>query len=226
MALPTQTRRGFLRNSATLLAGAGVGALLRDAAMAAPNAAPNGSTGGLTFPPGFHLGVASAAYQIEGAWNADGKGESIWDRWSHAGRGEVTGDVACDHYHRCAEDVALLKQIGVTAYRFSISWPRIFPNGDAAVNPQGVSFYRNLIYLLKEARITPVVTLYHWDLPQKLEDAGGWTNRETVDHFDAYARLIFREFGRDVGYWITFNEPWVTAFAGYWLGSMAPGAAT
>jgi beta-glucosidase len=217
------TRREFLRRSALLAASTTLPALLPAAEVAAPATAPASPDGGLVFPPDFLLGVASAAYQIEGAWDADGKGESIWDRWSHEGRGQVTGDVVADHYHRYPEDIGLLQQLGINSYRFSIAWTRIFPTGKGAVNPAGLAYYKDLVRRLKAAGIRPAITLYHWDLPQALEEAGGWANPETAVHYEAYARLIFRELGADVSHWITFNEPWVTAFCGYWLGNMAPG---
>jgi beta-glucosidase len=180
----------------------------------------------LTFPQDFTWGVATASYQIEGAAREDGKGESIWDRFSHI-PGKVkngdTGDIACDHYHLYPEDVKLLKEIGVKSYRFSISWPRIYPDGKGEVNRKGIKFYRNLINLLIENDITPAVTLYHWDLPQKLQDIGGWANREVTDYFETYARTIFKEFGDLVPTWITHNEPWVVAMLGNAWGVHAPG---
>jgi beta-glucosidase len=178
------------------------------------------------FPEDFLFGVATASYQIEGAWNEDGKGESIWDRFAHT-PGNIldgtTGDVACDHYHRFAEDVALMRELGISAYRFSISWPRVLPSGKGAVNEKGLAFYRRLIEKLKEAGIKPVVTLYHWDLPQALQDRGGWENEETVEAFAEYARLLFATFKDDVHLWITHNEPWVVAFIGNYEGRHAPG---
>ncbi len=178
------------------------------------------------FGPEFLFGVATASYQIEGAWNEDGKGESIWDRFSHT-PGKIvddsTGDIACDHYHRYEEDIKLLKRLGVDAYRFSISWPRIFPEGRGRVNEKGLDFYRRLIESLRENAIRPVVTLYHWDLPQTLEERGGWGSEETVEAFKEYAHFLFRIFREEVELWITHNEPWVTAFLGHSEGRMAPG---
>lgn len=179
-----------------------------------------------TFPQDFIFGVATAAYQVEGAWNEDGKGESIWDRFVRTpGRIKdgTTGDVACDHYHRFEEDVALMQDLGIQAYRFSISWPRIFPKGWGEVNERGVAFYRRLIDRLHEAKIQPVVTLYHWDLPQALQEKGGWESEETVQAFVEYAAFLFRIFRHDVALWITHNEPWVIAFLGHYEGWMAPG---
>lgn len=178
------------------------------------------------FPRDFLWGVATASYQIEGAWKEDGKGESIWDRFSH-NPGNVqngdTGDVACDHYHLYPEDVKLLKELGVKTYRLSISWPRIFPEGRGEPNEKGMEFYKKLIKLLVENGITPAVTLYHWDLPQKLQDIGGWANREVADYFEQYARYCFKELGALVPIWITHNEPWVVAFVGNYQGRHAPG---
>ncbi len=180
----------------------------------------------LTFPQDFLWGAATASYQIEGAWNEDGKGESIWDRFSHT-PGKVlngdTGDVACDHYHRWQDDIALMKSLGLHAYRFSIAWTRIFPAGRGAVNPTGLDFYSRLVDGLLEAGITPFVTLYHWDLPQALQDEGGWTTRSTAEAYVEYADTVSRALGDRVKNWITFNEPWVSAFIGHWEGRHAPG---
>lgn len=179
-----------------------------------------------TFPKGFLWGSATAAYQVEGAWNEDGKGESIWDRFAHTpgliDNGD-TGDVACDHYHRYKDDIQIMKDIGLQAYRFSISWSRIFPQGFGKPNPKGLDFYRKLIDALTDANIQPVVTLYHWDLPQALQERGGWANRATVDHFVNYAKCLFQEFGDSVPIWITHNEPRVVAYQGHAYGRIAPG---
>ena len=180
-----------------------------------------------TFPEHFVWGGATSAYQIEGAWNAGGKGPSIWDVFclipGKVHNGE-TGNIACDHYHRLEEDVALMKQLGLKAYRFSISWPRILPAGRGTVNPEGIGFYNRLIDLLLEAGIEPWVTLYHWDLPAALEfEFGGWLGAETADAFAEYAGVCFRHFGDRVKHWITLNEPWVVAILGYGLGVFAPG---
>ena len=184
------------------------------------------ATTGSSFPPGFVWGSATAAYQIEGAVKEDGRGESIWDRFSHTpGRtlnGE-TGDVACDHYHRVDEDIALLKRLNLGAYRFSIAWPRIVPDGGTTVNQAGIDFYSRLVDKLLAASITPFITLYHWDLPQPLEDAGGWLNRATADRFAYYADVISKALGDRAKHWITLNEPWCSAFLGYMIGVHAPG---
>ncbi|HYP20444.1 MAG TPA: GH1 family beta-glucosidase [Chloroflexia bacterium] len=180
----------------------------------------------ITFPTDFLWGAATAAYQIEGAWNEDGRGESIWDRFSHTS-GKVhagdTGDEACDHYHRYREDVALMKQLGLKAYRFSTSWPRVVPEGRGRVNPAGLDFYDRLVDELLSADIQPFLTLYHWDLPQALQDVGGWDNRETCGYFADYAALMGKRLGDRVKHWTTFNEPYVSAFVGNYYGEHAPG---
>jgi beta-glucosidase len=181
---------------------------------------------GADYPPGFRFGVATAAYQIEGAWDEDGRGESIWDRFCHTpgnvARGE-TGDVACDHYHRWREDVELIAALGIESYRFSISWSRVQPDGRGALNPQGVAFYRRLAEALLERGIEPVATLYHWDLPQALQDDGGWAERDVAERFASYAGLMAEQLGDVIGQWITHNEPWVVAFLGHVEGRKAPG---
>jgi beta-glucosidase len=180
----------------------------------------------VSFPAGFVWGAATASYQIEGAWDEDGKGESIWDRFSHT-PGRIangdTGDVACDHYHRWQEDVNLMKALGLQAYRFSISWPRLLPEGRGRVNRDGVDFYSRLVDALLEAEITPYVTLYHWDLPQALQDRGGWPARATAQAFVEYAELASRSLGDRVTHWITLNEPYVSASVGHLDGRHAPG---
>ena len=180
----------------------------------------------LSFPKDFTFGAATAAYQIEGAWQADGKGESIWDRFSHtpgAIENGDTGDFACDHYHRWREDVGLMQSMGLKAYRFSISWPRILPQGRGAVNAAGLDWYEQLVDALLEAGIEPWVTLYHWDLPQALQDRGGWPARDVAYWFADYADLVSKRLGDRVKHWITHNEPWVAAFLGYGVGVHAPG---
>jgi beta-glucosidase len=181
----------------------------------------------MPFPPAFLWGTATASYQIEGAVAEDGRGESIWDRFSHT-PGNIangdTGDVACDHYHRYREDVDLMADLGLNAYRFSIAWPRLFPNGDGRPNPAGLDFYQRLVDRLLERGITPMATLYHWDLPLALQERqGGWTSRDTAHRFADYAAAVFNGLGDRVGHWITVNEPWVSAFLAYHDGSHAPG---
>ncbi len=178
------------------------------------------------FPEGFLWGAATAAYQIEGAVSEDGRGESIWDRFTHTPgkiEGGATGDVATDHYHRWRDDLALMSDLGLHAYRFSIAWPRVVPTGSGAVNQRGLDFYSALVDGLLERGIEPVPTLYHWDLPQPLEDAGGWTNRDTAERFGEYASVVFASLGDRVKRWITLNEPFCSAFLGYQIGVHAPG---
>lgn len=179
------------------------------------------------FPSDFIWGSATSSYQIEGAWREGGKGLSIWDVFSHTPgktRGGDTGDVACDHYHRFREDVRLMADIGLKAYRFSISWPRIQPLGYGASNDAGIRFYSNLIDALLEHDIQPWVTLYHWDLPVALQlEHDGWLNPRIADFFADYARICFDAFGDRVDHWITLNEPWVTATMGHGNGTFAPG---
>jgi beta-galactosidase len=180
-----------------------------------------------SLPGSFVFGVATAAYQIEGAVTEDGRGQSIWDIFSHLpGRvhqGE-TGDVACDHYHRYGEDVALMRDLGVDTYRFSIAWPRVLPTGAGSVNPAGLDFYSRLVDALLEAGIEPAATLYHWDLPQALEDLGGWRSRDTAHRFADYAAIVAGHLGDRVHQWITLNEPWCSSMLGYATGRHAPGA--
>jgi len=178
------------------------------------------------FPKDFCWGAAAAAYQIEGAWNADGKGPSVWDDFSHRpGKTYLghTGDVACDHYHRYKEDVGVMKEIGLKGYRFSVSWPRVIPNGTGATNAKGLDFYSKLVDALLEAGIQPWVTLFHWDYPLALHHRGGWNNRESIDWFGDYAMLMANTLGDRVKHWMTFNEPTVFMNLGYQGGEHAPG---
>jgi beta-glucosidase len=180
----------------------------------------------LRFPPDFLWGAATSAYQIEGAPLADGAGPSTWHRFTHTpGRvtnGE-TGDVACDHYHRYAEDVALMHELRLDAYRFSISWSRILPEGTGRVNERGLDFYRRLVDALLENGIKPMATLYHWDLPAALDDRGGWLNRDIAGWFAEYASVVFRALDDRIHLWTTLNEPWVVVDGGYLHGGLAPG---
>ena len=178
------------------------------------------------FPEGFVWGAATAAYQIEGAADADGRGPSIWDRFAHTPgrvRNGDTGDVACDHYHRYREDVALMAALGLDAYRFSVSWSRVLPEGTGRVNEAGLDFYDRLVDELLGAGITPHMTLYHWDLPQALETAGGWPARTTAEAFAEYATVVAGRLGDRVRHIATLNEPFVVADHGYRIGSHAPG---
>jgi beta-glucosidase len=180
----------------------------------------------LSFPDSFIWGVATASYQIEGAVDEDGRGPSIWDTFSHT-PGKVrdgdTGDVACDHYHRWQSDIGLMKDMGVSAYRFSIAWPRVLPDGGGPVNQDGLDFYDRLVDGLLEAGITPYPTLYHWDLPQVLDDEGGWLVRGTPEAFAAYTEAVVDCLGDRVKNWATINEPWVVSHQGYGTGEHAPG---
>jgi beta-glucosidase len=178
------------------------------------------------FPNGFLWGVATSAFQIEGAHDIDGRGPSIWD--TYANQTGCIGDgsnakVACDHYHRFAEDIGLMESLGVGAYRFSVAWPRILPTGRGTVNAAGLDFYDRLVDGLLAAGIAPWATLYHWDLPQPLEDEGGWTNRSTVDAFVEFADAVSERLGDRVAHWITHNEPWCVSVLGYAQGDHAPG---
>ncbi|HET7904632.1 MAG TPA: GH1 family beta-glucosidase [Candidatus Eisenbacteria bacterium] len=180
----------------------------------------------LRFPEGFLWGAATSAFQIEGGAQADGRGESIWDRFASTPGRIADGSnaiVACDHYHRWREDVAHLRWLGAGAYRFSIAWPRILPDGLGAVNSAGLDFYDALVDALLEAGIRPFATLYHWDLPQALQDRGGWADRDTADAFVRYADLVTQRLGDRVRHWATHNEPWCIAFEGHETGTQAPG---
>ncbi|MET0302464.1 MAG: GH1 family beta-glucosidase [Microbacteriaceae bacterium] len=182
--------------------------------------------GGLVFPEGFVIGSATASYQIEGAAREGGRGPSIWDTFSHT-PGKTTngdtGDVADDHYHRLESDLDLMADLGLEAYRFSIAWPRIQPTGSGKANQEGIDFYSRLVDGLRDRGIRPIATMYHWDLPQALEDAGGWPNRDTALRFADYADIITGALGDRVHTWTTHNEPWCAAYLGYGSGAHAPG---
>ncbi len=181
---------------------------------------------GLAFPEGFAWGASTSAYQIEGAVHDDGRGASIWDTFSHR-PGKIadgsTGDVACDHYHRCAADLDLLKSLDIRSYRFSIAWPRILPDGTGTVNQRGLDFYKRLVDGLHQRGIAPLATLFHWDLPQALQDKGGWENRDCASWFADYAAAVYRGLGAAVPTWLTINEPKTIVQVGYTYGTMAPG---
>ncbi|HKO25924.1 MAG TPA: GH1 family beta-glucosidase [Solirubrobacteraceae bacterium] len=186
----------------------------------------DGAPGPRRFPPGFLWGASTSAYQIEGAVHEDGRGQSIWDTYSHTPgkvQGGDTGDIACDSYHRLDEDLNLLSELGVDGYRFSIAWPRIQPSGHGPVNERGLDYYRALVVGLRERGVMPVATVYHWDLPQALEDSGGWACRDTAQRFAEYAQLVAQALGDHVAMWITMNEPQQAANQGYRVGTHAPG---
>lgn len=179
-----------------------------------------------TFPQGFLWGTATAAYQVEGSSMADGAGMSIWDRFAHTPgmiRNGDTGDVACDQYRLYRQDVALMAELGMQAYRFSVSWSRVLPQGRGAVNPAGLDYYERLVDALLEKGIEPLVTLHHWDMPAALDDRGGWLNPDVADWFSDYASLMFRRLDGRVKTWATINEPWVITDGGYLHGALAPG---
>jgi len=182
--------------------------------------------GEMCFPKDFLWGAGTSAYQIEGAWDEDGKTESIWDHFAHA-KGNIsngeTGDIACDHYHRWSDDIALMKSIGINAYRFSISWPRVLPHGRGIVNQKGLDFYARLVDGLLESGIVPFITLFHWDLPQALQNEGGFAARSTTEAFLEYADAVTRRLGDRVSNWITHNEPSVFTYIGHKYGKHAPG---
>ncbi|MEU1360508.1 GH1 family beta-glucosidase [Micromonospora zamorensis] len=187
---------------------------------------PTGPAGPLRFPDNFGWGAATSAYQIEGAAKEDGRGESVWDTFSRVPgrtRNGDTGDVAADHYHRYAEDLDLMRDLGLRSYRFSISWPRIQPDGTGAPNQRGLDFYRRLVDGLHERGIAPMATLFHWDLPQALQDADGWESRETALRFADYADAVFEALGDRVPAWLTINEPKTVVQNGYLVGHHAPG---
>ena len=181
------------------------------------------------FPDGFLWGMATASYQVEGAWNEDGKGESIWDRYAHGVghiKGGDTGDVACDHYHLYKQDIAILKRLNQKSYRFSISWARIQPNGPGAPNQKGIDHYKRVMDTVLEAGIRPFCTLYHWDLPQWAEDRGGWPNRDLAGYFADYAGILARELGDRIQVWAPFNMPWTFTYLGYGTGAFPPNRAS
>jgi beta-glucosidase len=221
-------RRSFLAQT-TAWAAAAVLPKLSEASVVPsfdPAAEQSSTSGHATFPKGFLWGTATAAYQVEGAWNIDGRGESIWDRFSHTHgnvKGGWTGDVACDNYHRYPEDISLMKQMNLRSYRYSIAWPRIQPAGSGAVNQKGVDYYKRLTDAVLGAGMRPLVTLFHWDLPQALEDGGGWPNRDTASRFADYVEIAVKALGDRIDTWAIFNEPWVFTYVGYAEGRHAPG---
>src|SRR6202020_1352373 len=180
---------------------------------------------GAHFPSDFLWGMASAAYQVEGAWNLDGKGESNWDRFSHTVgkvKGGTAGDVACDQYHLYKDDIAILKRLNQKSYRFSTSWARVQPSGTGPVNQKGIDHYSRLVDTLMEAGLRPFCTIYHWDLPQALEDRGGWPNRDLASYYADYAGILAKHLGDRITVWAPFNMPWAIAFMGYAAGAFPP----
>jgi len=217
-------RRDFLQAAtaqATALTAVGLGGRA-----AAAHALPRSEPASDRFPDGFIWGAATAAYQVEGAWQADGKGESVWDRFAHT-PGRVkngdTGDVACDSYHRYPEDIALARHLNLRSFRFSIAWTRLQADGRGPLNPKGLDYYKRLTDAMLEAGLRPLPTLYHWDLPQALEDKGGWPNRDTADRLADYAGLVTAALGDRAHDWAIFNEPKTFTQCGYWQGNHAPG---
>ncbi|MDO9465185.1 MAG: GH1 family beta-glucosidase [bacterium] len=177
------------------------------------------------FPADFLWGVSTSAYQIEGGWNENGKGESNWDRWAHLGKikNGNTGDITCDHYHLWKEDVRLMREIGINAYRFSIAWSRVLPDGKGKINQKSIDFYSNLVDELLKNNVKPFITLHHYDMPVTLEEEGGWVNRQTIGHFAKYAEIMAKHLGDRVKYWTTHNEPICIAGLGYSGTSEPPG---
>lgn len=225
-------RREFVASSFLTACSAAVGRS-RSALITVPSsnhdsASSAAEDAGAQFPRGFLWGMATSSCQVEGAWNEDGKGESIWDRYTHQTghiKGGVTGDVACDHYHLYPQDIAILKQLNQKSYRFSIAWSRIQPIGRGAVNQKGIDHYRRVVDLLLESGIRPFCTLYHWDLPQALEDIGGWPNRDLAGYFADYAGLLAKYLGDRIRVWAPFNMPWSFTYLGYGTGAFPPGRA-
>jgi beta-glucosidase len=221
-------RRSFLAKTSAWAAAAALPKLSNACVITTfDSASEQGSMSGqIAFPKDFLWGSATASYQVEGAWNIDGRGESIWDRYSHTQgnvKGGWTGDVACDSYHRYPEDIALMKQMNLRSYRYSIAWPRIQPSGSGASNQKGIDFYKRLTDAVLGAGMRPLVTLFHWDLPQTLEDQGGWPNRDTAARFADYVEIVIKALGDRINTWAIFNEPWVFTYVGYAEGRHAPG---
>ncbi|RXS98080.1 beta-glucosidase [Silvibacterium dinghuense] len=220
-------RRTFLNYSATLAGGAAFSRFSHALPLASTGAEPPViDVAGARFPEGFHWGTATASYQVEGAWKEDGKSPSIWDTFAHTTgkiKGSDNGDIACDSYHRYKEDIAIMKQLHQKSCRFSVSWPRIQPNGSGAANQKGIDFYSRYVDELLAAGIRPMCTVFHWDLPQALEDQGGWPKRDLYKRFTDYASILTKALGDRVTTWAIFNEPWVFTYLGYGSGVHAPG---
>jgi beta-glucosidase len=227
-------RRDFVRDSlvtagSALLAHRSLAAIASPSQEQVPGSIAPSEISNARFPEGFLWGMASAAYQVEGAWAEDGKGESNWDRFSHTVgkvKGGATGDVSCDQYHRFKEDVAILKRLNQKSYRFSTSWARIQPTGTGSVNQKGIDHYSRLADALLEAGIRPFCTIYHWDLPQALEDRGGWPNRDLAAYYADFAGILAKHLGDRITTWAPFNMPWTFAYYGYGIGVFPPGKAS
>jgi len=192
-----------------------------------PGSIPSSSIHQARFPNGFLWGTATAAYQVEGAWNEDGKGESIWDRFVHTigkVKGATTGDIACDQYHLYPQDMALAKRLNQKSYRFSVSWPRVQPSGTGAPNAKGIDHYSRLVDAMLQNGIRPFCTIYHWDLPQALEDRGGWPNRDLAGYYAEYAGIVAKHLGDRITVWAPFNMPWSFTYMGYGVGAFHRGA--
>jgi beta-glucosidase len=218
-------RRQFVTSSLAAAGAALLHANSQSSAAQIPGAVPASVIQQARFPEGFLWGTATAAYQVEGAWQEDGKGESIWDRFTHTPgkvKGGTTGDVACDQYHLYAQDIALAKRLNQKSYRFSISWPRIQPTGTGAPNMKGIDHYSRLVDVLLENNIRPFCTIYHWDLPQALEDRGGWPNRDLANYYADYAGILAKHLGDRITIWAPFNMPWTVAYMGYGVGAFPP----
>jgi beta-glucosidase len=218
-------RRNFVKNSLAAVGTTLLNPLHLLAAQTIPGEIPASQIDAARFPDNFIWGIATAAYQVEGAWNLDGKGESNWDRFSHTVgkvKGAATGDVACDQYHRYKEDIAILKRLNQKSYRFSASWSRVQPTGTGPVNPKGIDYYSRLADALLEANIRPFCTLYHWDLPQALEDRGGWPNRDLAHYYADYAAILAKHLGDRITVWAPFNMPWTFTYYGYGIGVFPP----
>ena len=221
-------RRQFVSGSlgvAATAASAGISLPAAQAPRVAPAAPPRAPA---QFPKDFLWGIATSAFQVEGAWNEDGKGESNWDRFAHTVgkiRGGATADIACDHYHRYREDLQLVKSMNLKSYRFSISWPRIQPTGTGPVNGKGLDHYSRVVDAVLDAGLRPFCTMYHWDLPQALEDKGGWPNRDLAQYFADYAGILGKHLGDRITVWAPFNMPWTFAYLGYGAGAFPPGKA-
>jgi beta-glucosidase len=223
-------RRNFVRNSlvtagAAMVADRRLSALRFASQEKIPGAIPDSVIDAARFPDGFLWGMASASYQVEGAWDADGKGESIWDRFSHTVgkvKGGARADVSCDDYHRYKEDIAILKRLNQKSYRFSTSWARIQPTGTGAVNQKGIDHYSRVTDAVLEAGLRPFCTIYHWDLPQRLEDRGGWPNRDLAGYYAEFAGILAKYLGDRITVWAPFNMPWTFTYYGYGIGVFPP----